>query len=194
MKNEFTYRLLKEDQVMTPNGDGRAGGAVRIARPSSDIDGVRVIELTRHEDDRGYLYEIIHATDDFLPKFGQVYVVSSPVKGTIRAFHKHCQMWDYFCVVRGAAKFVLAHMNDDAVEACVSEGRVCTPDALQTYVLTERKPSLLVVPANTWHGWMALEDDTIVVATGSEVYSRENPDETRVPPDLFGDVWAVRGR
>jgi hypothetical protein len=34
----------------------------------------------------------------------------------------------------------------------------------------------------------------MVVATGSEVYNLENPDETRVPPDVFGDVWTVRGR
>lgn len=179
---------------MTSSGDGRAAGAIQIARPASEIDGVRVIELTRHEDDRGYLYEIIHDRDEFLPKFGQVYVVSSPVKGTIRAFHKHYQLLDYFCVVRGAAKFVLARMDDSAVEACVRESRVCEPDALQTFVLTERKPSLLVVPVHTWHGWMALEDDTVVVATGSEVYNRENPDETRVPPDVFGDVWTVQGR
>ena len=179
---------------MRGNGDGKGNAADQLARPGSDIEGARLVELTRHEDDRGYLYEIIHATDDFLPKFGQIYAVCSPVRGTIRAFHKHYQLWDYFCVVRGAAKFVLARMDDDAVETRVRHGRVCEPDALQIHVLTERRPSLLVVPAGTWHGWMALEDNTVVVATGSEVYNRENPDEIRIPPDVFGDVWMVIGR
>ena len=179
---------------MGANHDGKGSAVTELAGPRETVEGVRVIELTRHEDDRGYLFEIIHATDEFLPKFGQVYVVCSPVTGAIRAFHKHYRLWDYFCVVRGAAKFVLAQMDDEAVTAAVSEGRTCTPDALQTVVLTERKPSLVVIPAGTWHGWMALEDNTIVVATGSEVYNRENPDETRVPPDVFGDVWPVRGR
>lgn len=175
--------------------DGGAGSAVReLPRPAASIEGVRLVELTRHEDDRGYLFEIIHATDEFLPRFGQVYVVCSPVRGTIRAFHKHQRLWDYFCVVRGAAKFVLARMDDDALRARMAAGLPCTPEALQTLVLTERKPCLLVVPAGIWHGWMSLEDNTIVVATGSEVYNRENPDETRVPPDVFGDVWTVRGR
>ena len=50
---------------------------------SARIEGVRLIELVRHEDDRGYLYEIIHSTDQFLPKFGQVYIVCSPVRGSV---------------------------------------------------------------------------------------------------------------
>ena len=66
--------------------------------------------------------------------------------------------------------------------------------ALQPFVLTERKPSLLVVSPNTWHGWMALEDDTIVVATGSEVYNRQQPDAVWVSPEVFGDIWTVKGR
>ena len=53
---------------------------------------------------------------------------------------------------------------------------------------------MLIVPLGTWHGWMSVEDDTLVVATGSEVYNRASPDEVRVSPDVFGDVWTIRGR
>ncbi len=158
------------------------------------IEGVKVVELARHEDDRGFLFEIIHSTDGFLPKFGQVYVVCSPVRGAIRAFHKHAVLWDYFCVVRGAGKFVLARAPEDDVQQALGGEKHCETEAIGAYVLTERKPSLLVVPAGTWHGWMALEDNTVVVATGSEVYNRDEPDEVRVPPHVFGDVWTVRGR
>lgn len=175
---------------MSTSNDGKVQQLAQLG----GIEGVRVLELARHEDDRGYLFEIIHASDEFLARFGQVYVVCSPVRGTIRAFHKHYRLWDYFCVVRGAAKFVLARLDDDAVRACLRDGQTCRPEVLEAHVLTERKPSLLVVPAGTWHGWMALEDNTLVVATGSEVYNRESPDEIRVPPDVFGDVWTVRGR
>jgi hypothetical protein len=41
---------------------------------------------------------------------------------------------------------------------------------------------------------MSLEDETMVLSTGSEVYDSEKPDEVRVPPEVFGDVWTVRGR
>jgi hypothetical protein len=33
-----------------------------------------------------------------------------------------------------------------------------------------------------------------LLSTASEVYNRERPDELRVSPDVFGDVWAVKGR
>lgn len=158
------------------------------------IDGVQLVELARHEDDRGFLYEMIHATDSFVHKFGQVYVVCSPNRATVRAFHKHVVLWDYFCVVRGAGKFVLALAGDEELRRASDRGEECVPAALESYVLTERKPALLVVPPGVWHGWMALEDNTLVVATGSEVYNRENPDEVRIPPDIFGDIWTVKGR
>jgi dTDP-4-dehydrorhamnose 3,5-epimerase-like enzyme len=170
----------------------QADGATRLA--AQTLDGVQRIDLTTHGDDRGYLFEIIHATDAFLPRFGQVYVVCSPARGVIRAFHKHYRLWNYFCVVRGAAKFVLAKADDAMVTDCAENERACPAESLATFVLTERRPSLLVVPPYTWHGWMALEDNTVVVATGSEVYDRGHPGEIRVPPGVFGDVWTVNGR
>jgi len=33
---------------------------------------------------------------------------------------------------------------------------------------------------------MALEDNTLLVSTTSDVYNRQNPDEIRVLPDSFG--------
>ena len=160
----------------------------------SVIDGVQVVELVRHEDDRGFLYEVIHATDSFVHKFGQVYVVGSPTRGTVRAFHKHAALWDYFCILRGAGKFVLAVADEEEVRRSRDGGTECVPTALQTFVLTERKPAVLVVPPEIWHGWMALEDNTLLVSIGSEVYKRQDPDEVRASPDIFGDVWSVKGR
>ena len=172
----------------------RIGEDEQPAAGRRGIAGVQLVELVRHEDDRGFLYEVIHATDSFVHKFGQVYVVCSPVRGAVRAFHKHAVLWDYFCVVRGAGKFVLALAGDEEIRRSRNEGEECAPTALGTYVLTERKPALLVVPPGIWHGWMALEENTLVVATGSEVYNREDPDEVRTSPDIFGDVWSVKGR
>jgi len=63
------------------------------------IASVKVIELTVREDDRGYLIEIARTATDSEPhaviyQFGQVYLVGAPVRGTIRAFHKHNELWD----------------------------------------------------------------------------------------------------
>lgn len=148
------------------------------------IQDVQLVPLIVHVDDRGYLMEVIHANDPFLPKFGQVYLVGNPARGTIRAFHKHKVLWDYFFVSHGTAKFALVDDREDSP----------TYQHMNLFVLSARNPGLLVVPPGVYHGWMSLEDDTQLISTASEIYNRENPDEVRVPPDSFGDVWTVKGR
>jgi len=148
------------------------------------IQGVRVIPLEPHVDDRGYLIEILRATDDHFTRFGQVYLVGDVARGTIRAFNKHHLLWDFFFISHGSAKFAL---RDDRADSP-------TYGDMMTVVIGERNPSLIVVPPGVYHGWMALEDDTQMISIASEVYNRQQPDEVRVPPDSFGYVWEVKGR
>jgi len=61
-------------------------------------------------------------------------------------------------------------------------------------IASSRNPSLIAVPPGVYHGWMSLEDDTQMVSIASEVYRRGAPDEVRIPPDSFGEIWAVQGR
>ena len=148
------------------------------------IEGVKVVPLVAYVDDRGYLIEIIRATDPHFTKFGQVYVVGSVAKGTIRAFHKHQELIDWFFIAHGSAKFAL---RDDRAESP-------TFQEMNTVVIGTRNPSLIVVPPGVFHGWMALEDNTLLVSTASDVYNRQNHDGIRVLPDSFGYVWEVKGR
>ena len=148
------------------------------------IIDVAKVDLVAHVDDRGYLIEIIRASDPHFTKFGQVYLVGNFAKDIIRAFHKHEVLWDWFFISHGAAKFVLVDDRKDSP----------TYKEQNEFVLSSRNPGLIVVPPGVYHGWMSLEDDTQMVSTASEVYNRENPDEVRIPPDSFGDVWSVKGR
>jgi dTDP-4-dehydrorhamnose 3,5-epimerase len=148
------------------------------------IKDIQLVPLVARVDDRGYLIEILHATDEHFTQFGQVYLVGNPTRGTTRAFHKHKELWDWFFISHGSAKFVL---RDDRPE---SE----TYGEINEFVIGQRNPSLLIVPPGVYHGWMSLEDDTQLVSTASEVYNRENPDEIRRPPDSFGVDWTVKGR
>jgi dTDP-4-dehydrorhamnose 3,5-epimerase len=157
--------------------------AAPAIRPSI-IDGVSAVPLTAHVDDRGYLIEILRANDAHFTKFGQVYLVGNAKAGTIRAFHKHEELWDWFFISHGAAKFVL---EDD-------RPRSLSYGTIQTIVVSERNPTLVVVPPGVFHGWMSLTDDTQLISTASEIYDRHHPDEVRIGPDSFGDVWTVRGR
>jgi dTDP-4-dehydrorhamnose 3,5-epimerase len=153
------------------------------------IENVKVIDLTTREDERGYLTEVARYAGDLEPhgvvhQFGQVYLVGDPVRGTIRAFHKHQQLWDWFFISHGSAKFVL---KDDRPESP-------TFGEMAVVVVSMRHPRLIVVPPGVYHGWMSLEDDTQMISIASHTYNRDNPDETRLPPDAFGDVWTVKGK
>lgn len=148
------------------------------------IEGVKQVELKAYVDDRGYLIEILRASDEHFTKFGQVYLVGNFSKGTIRAFHKHNILWDWFFISHGAAKFILV---DDRKESK-------TYKQMDIFVVSSRNPSLIVVPPGVYHGWMSLEDDTQLISTASEVYNRKEPDEIRISPDTFGDIWQVKGK
>ena len=148
------------------------------------IQGVEYVNLVARVDDRGYLIEIVRTTDPFLNKFGQVYLVGNFAKGTIRAFHKHVELWDLFFINHGAAKFVLVDDREPSP----------TYKEMNTFVASARNPTLIVVPPGVFHGWMSLEDDTQMISTATEVYNRQRPDEARMPADSFGDVWTIKGR
>ncbi len=153
------------------------------------IQDVQVIPLAARMDDRGYLIEIARHSDDpeshgVIHRFGQVYLVGDMTKHVVRAYHKHAELWDWFCIVHGSAKFVL---RDDRPDSA-SYGEMLT------VVAGERAPKLVVVPPGVYHGWMSLEDDTLMISVASHTYNREDPDEERIPPDSFGDVWTVEGR
>lgn len=145
------------------------------------IKDVENVPLVAHVDDRGYLIEILRASDPHFAKFGQVYLVGNFTRGTIRAFHKHQVLWDWFFISHGTAKFGLVDDREDSP----------TYKETNRFVQSSRNPALLVVPPGVYHGWMSLEDDTQMISTASEVYNRENPDEERVPPDSFGFKWDV---
>ena len=154
------------------------------------IQGLQVIPLTVHEDDRGYLIEVARIkTEGGFPhsvvhKFGQVYLVGNYARGVVRAFHKHRELWDFFFISHGAAKFVFVDDREDSP----------TYGETVQVVISERTPTLIVVPPGVYHGWMSLTDDTQLVSIASETYNHAKPDEVRIPPDSFGDVWTVKGR
>ena len=130
-------------------------------KQKTKIDGLKIVPLQVNFDDRGYLFEIIHNYD--MPKFGQVYLVGDPVRGIIRAFHKHDILWDYFCIIKGSAKFVFVDDRKDSK----------TYQQQETIILSEKSPKMIIIPPGIYHGWMSLEDGTIMISTASEVYNKK---------------------
>lgn len=158
-----------------------------------NIHDVEAIPLKIHEDDRGYLYEIIHKSDHFVSgrnqEIRQVYIVGDRIEKIVRAFHKHDELHDWFCIVKGSAKFVLIDDRRDSPSF----------EKFDMVYFSDKSPKLLVVPPGIYHGWMSLEPDTIMVSSASHEYNRDNPDEHRVEPDAFDNLlgtnpWEIKGR
>ena len=143
------------------------------------IADVTLIDLEVHVDSRGIVYEVVHESDFFVNQIRQVYQVVNPRADTIRAFHAHEQLHDWFHITCGSAIFCLV---DDRQEGA-------TYQATERLVLTAKKPQLLVVPPGVYHGWMSLEPNTVLASVASEEYQRDQPDERRVPPDTFNHLF-----
>lgn len=158
-----------------------------------NINGVKVIDLKLNEDERGYLFEAVHRSDEYVSGRGQeirqVYVVGDRLEKVVRAFHKHDELHDWFCIAKGAAKYCLVDDRKDSPS--YGKGDVI--------VASDRAPKVVVVPPGVYHGWMSLEADTIMVSTASHEYNKAKPDEVRVAPDHFngvfgGDPWQIKGK
>lgn len=147
------------------------------------IDGVRNNPVKSFIDDRGFLTQI-------LPEGGQsfeikrIYSTGNFSKGTIRGFHKHKKEKKAFFVSSGSAKFVLVDDRKDS----------STYKKIDTFILSNLNPSVLIVPTGIYSGWMSLEDNTVVLGISSEHFDKENPDDERIEPKAFGDVWKVKDR
>lgn len=148
------------------------------------IDGVEVIRLNRHADDRGYLTEVLRRDDEHFTQFGQAYI-SFLRRGIIKAWHKHEKQTDFFYVVSGASKIGLYDDRPDSP----SKGQY------QSVVLgTEGLDALLLIPPMVWHGQMSLSETTYLLNMPTEPYDAANPDEIRAPVEAFDDIWTIKNR
>jgi len=164
-----------------------------------------VRDLITYIDDRGNLTELCR-TDwpEVETDLKQVYTVKNHAKGTVRAYHCHERLWDYFLIVKGSAKFIL--FNHDRFKEFTESARSGTleekssielfvkeSDAYKEVVTSDKRMQMVVVPPRWMHGWMPLEEDTILISVASATYNPDKPDEVRIPWDTLGeDVWSIK--
>jgi dTDP-4-dehydrorhamnose 3,5-epimerase len=149
-----------------------------------EIPGVVVSKCINHVDDRGVLCEILTNEDSFFTNFGQVYMVTNHNQYTVRGFHKHNRLTDWFFIAKGTAQFVLVDDRRGEEENIYRAKEI---------VIGEKNPSVITVPPGVFHGWRNLVQDTILVSTASERYNKNLPDEERVEWNYFGsDIWITK--
>ncbi|MEM2293523.1 MAG: WxcM-like domain-containing protein [Nitrososphaerota archaeon] len=139
----------------------------------------KILDVECHVDDRGFLYQIYGNYDKEFPELKRVYVVGNFSKGIIRGFHKHKEEWKCYFVVNGSAKFVIVDENKN----------------ISTFVLSSKRPCLLIVPPGYFHGWVSLEENTILIGMSNKTLEQSISDDFRIDPFTFGkDIWEVKHR
>ena len=72
------------------------------------IKRIKIIDLVKKEDDRGYFYELIQAkyVGD-IESFGLVYISQAKYPGVVKGNHYHKRKIEWFCVIKGTAELYL---------------------------------------------------------------------------------------
>ncbi len=146
-----------------------AGKLVRVAM----LPGVRVYDLKKNVDERGFFAEIIR--NDWKDMLGEDIIVQTNLSfsypGMIRGWHRHNRgQVDYFIVLQGSMK-ICAY--DDS-ETSPTMGQ------LDEVIASEQKPQLVRIPGHYWHGTKTLGNKpSLTVYCVNRLYDANNPDEDR---------------
>ena len=150
------------------------------------IDGVKIKEVKKHFDDRGFFAEIIKFGEETFKEIKQTsYTETYP--GVIKAFHWHKRQYDIWFPVKGNMRIVLYDLREDS------------PTYKETQVIYAGEDNSLVVliPPMVVHGYQVLgfKKASIFYHT-TEAYSPQNPDEERIPFDdkKINFDWQVKNK
>ena len=138
-----------------------------------------LVDVPAFTDDRGVFSAVTNELSKEL-QIARVYVIHNFGRGVIRGFHKHQRETKMFSIVRGAAKFVTVAGEGERVH--------------QLFVLSDRRPQVLVVPPGWYNGWMSLEESTTLLGMSTAAFQESAADDERIEPYAFGDFWTVVGR
>jgi len=147
------------------------------------IEGVKNNSVKSFIDDRGFLSQILPEGDEHF-QIKRIYSTGNFSMGVIRGFHKHKKEKKAFFVTSGAAKFVAV---DDRKESP-------TYKEINTFILSTLNLTVLTIPTGVYTGWISLQDGTVILGISTEPFDKENPDDERIDPFAFGDVWKVKNR
>jgi len=131
----------------------------------SQIEGVIIRPLVRHEDERGWLAELFRSDElevEHMPAMGYVSVTRP---GVGRGPHEHVEQTDIFCFV-GPGSF----------EVYLWDKREDSPSmgANQSVLVGEDMPTIVVIPPGVVHGYRNVSQvDAMVINLPNRLYRGE---------------------
>lgn len=140
-----------------------------------ELDGVRVYDIKKIPDERGYFAEVMR--NDWKDLQGGEPTVqanlSSSYPGVIRAWHRHARgQIDYFIVIDGSMKFVAYDGRDGSP----------TYGKLVEIVVSEERLQVVRIPGHYWHGMKTVSHKpSRTLYFVNRLYEYANPDEEHRP-------------
>ncbi len=133
-------------------------------------------------DDRG---EVGFVNEFDLSRIRRFYTVTNHRKGFVRAFHGHRAEEKYVTAVTGAV-----------LVACVAVDDWQNPSRdlpVHRFVLSEKSPAVLHIPAGYANGFMSLTDGAKVIFFSTATVEESRRDDFRFDARLW-DAWSVQER
>ncbi|MDD5765289.1 MAG: dTDP-4-dehydrorhamnose 3,5-epimerase family protein [Candidatus Marinimicrobia bacterium] len=155
------------------------------------IDGVKILQLRRFNDDGGSFTELGRLTSGALNDLPEVTIAqinySEMDPGAIKAFHVHLQQIDIW-YVPPSDKVVLILVDIREVSA--------TKDVKMKIVLGDGNSKLVMIPPGVAHGCRNISVKTSRIIYFMDKNFTDDPkkcDEFRLPWDHFGaEIWEVQ--
>jgi len=130
------------------------------------------LDLVFHEDDRAQRLFM-----KFPNVKGQINISYVNSKNHVVAWHRHKKQTDYWMCIKGSFKVGLAYEKKDGSHE------------VRWFYLSDKNPRIIEIPPGVWHGYRALQEESIMFYSLDEEYSTS--DEWKVKPGHFGESWAT---
>jgi len=142
-------------------------------------DRVTFIEGAISVDDRG---QLLFCNDFDMSEVRRFYVVSNHEARFIRAWHAHKKEGKFALVVSGAA--IVAAVKIDNWDSPDKNAKV------NRYILSDKKPGILVIPPGYANGFMTLMPDTRVMFFSTATLEQSKGDDYRYDP-CYWSPWEI---
>ncbi len=144
-----------------------------IEKELPGFPGVRIIELVKHADERGYFLEVLRKS--WVANHINQVSVSLTKPGVIKAFHWHNRQQDIWFLLSGVALVALYDLREDS------------PGFKKKAAFkldSAKSPRLIIIPKRVAHGYKALGKEPVTMLYAmNEEYNPKEPDEERIPHD-----------
>jgi dTDP-4-dehydrorhamnose 3,5-epimerase-like enzyme len=148
---------------------------VNVAEPAVLTGGIAV-------DDRG---SVSFVNDFDFAGVKRFYIVDNHRQGFIRAWHAHRHEAKYVLVVKGSALVAAVEIDD--------WDNPSRDQKIHRYVLSERSPRVLAIPAGYANGFMSLTNDARLMFLSTSTLEDSLNDDIRWE-SRYWDPWTVEER